>query len=123
MPLKREPILHHDRGSQLSELREIVEDTVKELRSIAKGLRPSVLDDLGLVASIGQTLSEAADRRHFETTFGVTGQERRLPPPVELALFRIAQEAISNIERHAVARRVAVGLNFEAGWFTTFGTG
>jgi signal transduction histidine kinase len=105
----------NDRGSQLSELRVIVEDTVKELRSIAKGLRPSVLDDLGLVASISQTLSEAADRRHFETTFGVTGQERRLPSPVELALFRIAQEAISNIERHAVARRVAVGLNFEEG--------
>lgn len=105
----------NDRGSQLSELRVIVEDTVKELRSIAKGLRPSVLDDLGLVASISQTLSEAADRRQFETTFGVTGQERRLPSPVELALFRIAQEAISNIERHAVARRVAVGLNFEEG--------
>ncbi len=107
--------LTRDHGSQLSELRVIAEDTVSELRSIAKGLRPSVLDDLGLVASINQTLSEAGERHHFETTFGVTGQERRLPPPVELALFRIAQEAISNVERHAGARRVAVGLNFEEG--------
>jgi signal transduction histidine kinase len=107
--------LADDRGSQLSDLRIIAEDTVSELRSIAKGLRPSVLDDLGLVASINQTLSEAGERHHFETTFGLTGQERRLPPPVELALFRIAQEAISNIERHAEARRVAVGLNFEEG--------
>jgi signal transduction histidine kinase len=103
------------RGPQLSELRVIAEETVSELRSIAKGLRPSVLDDLGLVASINQTLSEAGDRHHFETTFGVTGQERRLSPPVELALFRIAQEAISNVERHAAAQRVAVGLNFEEG--------
>ncbi len=64
-----------------------------ELRSIAKGLRPSILDDLGLVASINQILTEAGERHRFETSFGVTGDERRLRPVVELALFRIAQEA------------------------------
>ncbi len=96
-----------------ADLRAIVEDTVAELRSIAKGLRPSVLDDLGLVASINQILADAGERDQFEISFGVTGPDRRLSPAVELALFRIAQEAISNIERHAAARRVAVGLNFE----------
>ena len=101
-------------GPPLTELRSIVEDTVAELRSIAKGLRPSILDDLGLVASINQTLTDAGERQRFETSFGVTGTERRLSPTVELALFRIAQEAISNVERHAAARRVAVGMNFEA---------
>lgn len=99
--------------AQLSDLRVIVEDTVAELRSIARGLRPSVLDDLGLVASINQILAEAGGRQQFETSFGVTGQERRLAPTVELALFRIAQEALTNVERHARAHRVAVGLNFE----------
>ncbi len=99
----------------LSDLRIIVEETVTELRSIAKGLRPSILDDLGLVASINQMLSEAGQRHRFETTFGVTGSERRLPPPVELALFRIAQEALSNAERHAAAHRVAVGIDFDSG--------
>ena len=103
----------HDGTGSLSDLRVIVEETVAELRSIAKGLRPSVLDDLGLVASINQILSEAGERQQFETSFGVTGPERRLAPAVELALFRIAQEALSNVERHAAARRVAVGLNFE----------
>ncbi len=98
----------------LSALRSIVEDTVAELRSIAKGLRPSILDDLGLVASINQMLSDAGERQRFETSFGVTGTERRLSPTVELALFRIAQEALSNVERHAAARKVAVGMNFEA---------
>ena len=96
-----------------TDLRTIVEDTVAELRSIAKGLRPSVLDDLGLVASINQILADAGERHQFEISFGVTGSERRLAPTVELTLFRIAQEAISNIERHAAAHRVAVGLNFE----------
>ncbi len=97
----------------LGDLRKIAEDTIVELRSITKGLRPSILDDLGLVASIGQILTEAGGRHRFETSFGVTGPERRLKPTVELALFRIAQEAISNIERHAAANRVAIGLNFE----------
>jgi signal transduction histidine kinase len=97
----------------LIDLRSIVEDTVAELRSIATGLRPSILDDLGLVASINQVLAEAGRRHEFETSFGTTGTERRLAPPIELALFRIAQEAISNVERHAAAHRVAVGLSFE----------
>ncbi len=100
-------------GLRPSELRAIAEDTVAELRSIAKGLRPSILDDLGLVASINQILTEAGERQQFKSSFGVTGDERRLRPTVELALFRIAQEAISNIERHAEAQRVAVGLNFD----------
>ena len=99
----------------LAGLRTIVEETVAELRSIAKGLRPSVLDDLGLVASISQMVSEAGERQNFVTSFGVTGAERRLSPTVELALFRIAQEALSNVERHAAAGRVAVGMDFEAG--------
>jgi signal transduction histidine kinase len=99
----------------LADLRVITEGTVSELRSIAQGLRPSVLDDLGLVASINQLLSAAGARQQFETSFGVTGAERRVSAPVELALFRIAQEAITNVERHAQAGHLAVGLSFEAG--------
>jgi signal transduction histidine kinase len=98
---------------RLSDLRVIVEETVAELRSIARGLRPSVLDDLGLVASINQIVSEAGERQRFDASFGVTGPERRMAPAVELALFRIAQEALSNAERHASANRVAVGLSFD----------
>ena len=98
----------------LADLRIIAEGTVSELRSIARGLRPSILDDLGLVASINQILSDAGDRQRFETSFGVTGRERRLPATVELALFRIAQEAITNVERHASASQIAVGLSFES---------
>jgi PAS domain S-box-containing protein len=99
----------------LADLRVIAEGTVAELRSIARGLRPSVLDDLGLVASINQLVSEAGARQQLEASFGVTGSERRLPPAVESALFRIAQEAVTNVERHAGAGRLSVGLGFEAG--------
>jgi len=107
-------IIGSDDGQPLKSLRSTVEDTVAELRSIARGLRPSILDDLGLVASINQMLTEATARQQFESTFGVTGASRRLSPSVELALFRITQEAITNIERHADASRVAVGIDFGA---------
>jgi signal transduction histidine kinase len=103
-------------GATLASMRSSVEDTVAELRSIARGLRPSVLDDLGLVASINQVLTEATEREGFQSAFTVDGTVTRLPPAVELAVFRIAQEAVTNAARHAHARRVDVGLQFGDGW-------
>lgn len=103
-----------EESPSVTQLRPLVEQAVAELRNIAQGLRPSILDDLGLVASINQLVTQAGARGGFETSFGVTGPERRLAPAVELALFRITQEALSNVERHAGAHRVAVGLDFES---------
>jgi two-component system, NarL family, sensor histidine kinase DegS len=105
----------HPASTDAHDLRRSVESTVNEIRGIARGLRPSTLDDLGLVASIGQLLADAERRGHLGTSFGLTGDDRRMPPDVELALFRIVQEALSNIERHAAARTVAIGLEFEGG--------
>ena len=103
-------------GGMLASMRSSVEDTVAELRSIARGLRPSVLDDLGLVASINQVLTEATERQGFQSSFTVDGTVARLPPTVELAVFRITQEAVTNAERHARAHRVDVTLQFGDGW-------
>jgi len=97
----------------LSSMRTTVEDTVAELRSIARGLRPSILDDLGLVASINQVVVEATERGALSGEFQVTGLECRLPPAVELAIFRIAQEAVTNVERHASAQHLVVALDFD----------
>lgn len=97
------------------ELRGLGLGLVDELRRIARGLRPSVLDDLGLVAALQRLLDDVAGRSAVDTSLGVTGRERRLPSPAELALFRVAQEAVSNAERHAAPTRIAVGLGFEAG--------
>jgi signal transduction histidine kinase len=112
--VERRTDLPSDSAGVIADLRVIAEGTVAELRSIARGLRPSILDDLGLVASINQLVAEAGERQQFEASFGVTGEERRLPASVESALFRIAQEAITNVERHAGARRLSVGMSFEA---------
>lgn len=101
--------------TDLEDLRALAEALVADLRGIARGLRPSVLDDLGLVAATRRLLDDFEKRTGIDTTLGVTGAERRLPTPIELALFRVAQEAISNAELHADPRRVAVGMSFESG--------
>ena len=96
----------------LASMRTTVEETVAELRSIARGLRPSVLDDLGLAASLNQVVLDASRRQGFESTFDIDGTTRRLPAAVELTVFRIGQEAVTNVERHAGAHHLAVRLEF-----------
>ena len=100
-------------SASLASMRTTVEETVAELRSIARGLRPSILDDLGLVASLNQVVVEATGRQGLAGEFQVSGTERRLPPDVELAVFRIAQEAVTNVERHASAGNLTVTLEFD----------
>jgi PAS domain S-box-containing protein len=104
-----------DVSGELDALRHLAESLIAELRGISRGLRPSVLDDLGLVAATRRLLEDLERRTGIDTTLGITGAERRLPIAVELALFRVAQEAISNAELHADPRRVAVGMSFESG--------
>jgi signal transduction histidine kinase len=100
---------------ELEQVREVAEGVVSELRSIARGLRPSILDDLGLVTAISRLLSELEERTGIKTTLGVHGIEWRLQPQVESCLFRVAQEALSNVERHSHATHVAVGLERDRG--------
>ncbi|HEV7216411.1 MAG TPA: ATP-binding protein, partial [Chloroflexota bacterium] len=99
--------------ASLEQTRLLVEGVARELRELARGLRPPSLDDLGLVATLRQLVGAFQERTGVATTFVVRGDERRLAPEAELALFRIAQEALHNVERHAAARRVALALNFD----------
>jgi two-component system, NarL family, sensor histidine kinase UhpB len=99
--------------ASLEQTRLLVEGTVRELRELARGLRPPSLDDLGLVVTLRQLVGAFKERTGLVTTLVVQGEERRLAPEAELALFRIAQEALHNVERHAAARCVAVTLTFD----------
>jgi signal transduction histidine kinase len=85
-------------------------DVIAELRALARGLRPPVLDDLGLVAAVRALLEEPG--APTERSFALEGTPRRLRAPVELAVFRIVQEALRNAERHAGGQRVSVCLAF-----------
>ncbi len=92
--------------------RAVVEQTADELRRISRALRPSILDDLGLVPALRSEAAALARRSGLEVHFGASGTQRPLSSELELMLLRVTQEALNNVERHAAARRVAVRLGY-----------
>jgi PAS domain S-box-containing protein len=94
--------------AQVQELHRVAARALGEVRLLARGLRPAVLDDLGLVAAVEWYAGEFQRSRGiavYSRAIGVTG---RLPAPVETALYRIMQEALANVSRHAEARAASV---------------
>ncbi|SOZ13412.1 putative SENSOR HISTIDINE KINASE [Cupriavidus taiwanensis] len=90
-------------------------DTVfNEVRRVARNLRPALLDDLGLFAALQHLAREMQGGSGLQIVVTQSGTPRELPDEQATALFRIAQEALTNVERHAGARRVAVSLAFDA---------
>ncbi|MEO6602733.1 MAG: cache domain-containing protein [Polyangiaceae bacterium] len=83
---------------------------VGELRNVSHAMRPLALDQLGLSAAIGQLTEEFAQRTGTRAEFCETSHSATLPEQAALALFRIAQEALTNVERHAQASHVEVEL-------------
>ena len=87
-------------------------EVVGALRTVIHGLRPPVLDDLGAVAALRQLVGEVRDRRGIAIHLEVRGDQVRLSDQCELTLYRVAQEALSNVVRHARATQTVVDLHF-----------
>ncbi len=96
---------------QLTQLAAMSSHAIAELRRLIRDLRPSVLDDMGLVPALHSYLEAMRERLPPDVTVTAEGLESRLPAPVETILFRIAQEGLTNVARHAGAHRVAVRLS------------
>ena len=92
------------------ELREQLGATAREVERISRDLRPGVLEQLGLDAVLRTTSREFTERTGVPVKLAGGPQPSRLPPDTELALYRILQEALKNVEQHARARRVSVEL-------------
>ena len=88
----------------------IVDDALLQVRRLALALRPSMLDDLGLGSALRWMADQQAERGGFVVHFGADFPDTRLAPELETTCFRIAQEALTNIARHAQAKRVAIEL-------------
>lgn len=86
-----------------------------EGRRIIDGLRPGVLDDLGLVAAVRQLLQEMAAANEWEPEFFAQPPDLQISQPVEVVAFRIIQEALSNVQRHALADQVKVNIQLQDG--------
>lgn len=97
----------------LKELEDLAERTVENLRRLTRALRPIYLEDLGLVTALEMLARETSQANHLSIDFQQSGKERRLSREVELALYRIAQEALNNVVRHASAKHATVSIRFE----------
>jgi PAS domain S-box-containing protein len=91
-------------------LRDMLGETAAEVERISRNLRPSVLDELGLVAVLRDASTEFADRMGVSVKLACVQLTVRLPADTELALYRILQETLKNVEQHASARHVTVHL-------------
>ncbi len=98
---------------RVEELLQMMRDTLKSVRRFSRDLRPAVLDDLGLLAAIEMVVEDTSSRLSKGARLVVAGEPRRVDRTVELALFRIAQEALRNDERHADAASADVELSFQ----------
>jgi len=94
----------------LAELRDLTVETLEGVRRLAIDLRPPMLDDLGLEAAIQSHVQDFSARWQINVNFTSSGLGR-LPPNVELVLYRIVQEALSNVAKHASASRVETRLS------------
>jgi signal transduction histidine kinase len=90
------------------ELRELVVSTLQDVRRLAVELRPSALDDFGLVAALERLAASFTEQTGISVDFQTALADERLPEEVETALYRIVQESLTNVVKHARARRVSI---------------
>ncbi|MEP7191977.1 MAG: sensor histidine kinase [Actinomycetota bacterium] len=112
--------LEHVLGTQGEHARLEVVDaalqrSIDDIRRLARALRPSVLDDLGLVPALDSLISDLAGRTEIQVTLEEEGARLLLNTEQELVIFRVAQEALHNIERHAQASKAVVRLVSQPG--------
>jgi signal transduction histidine kinase/HAMP domain-containing protein len=89
----------------------IIDRSIHQVRNLSLDLRPSLLDDLGIISALRWYIDRQAQRAGFEAQFISVLPEVRLPPEVETTCFRIVQEALTNVIRHAKASQVTIVLS------------
>lgn len=97
---------------ELSDLKGQVRSGLEEIRKIIFNLRPMALDDLGLIPTLRKLSQDFEERVKIHTTFELYGKEVRLSSSMEAAIYRLIQEALSNVQKHAYASRVMINLSF-----------
>jgi PAS domain S-box-containing protein len=98
----------HAVAARAGALRRLVDSVIGDLHRLAMDLCPASLDHLGLVAALRQYLQTVRNQHELKVEYEVVGLETRLPADVETAIYRVVQEAVTNVVRHARATRVDV---------------
>lgn len=102
----------------MADLRVLTSEALEGVRRMALELRPTMLDDLGLVAAVEAFARQFSHRTAVPVEVRMSRRPERLPPEVELVAFRVIQEALSNVARHSGASRAEVRLDASPGLFS-----
>jgi len=105
-----EALADHPARSDLARLRELVVNALQDVRRLAVELRPAVLDDFGLVPALERLIEGFAEQSAIRVDFHSALGELRLPPEVESTVYRVVQESLTNIVKHADAHNISVSL-------------
>jgi PAS domain S-box-containing protein len=98
---------------RLEQLARLADTALENLRRFTRDLRPPVLDDLGLIPALEWLASDMQANSRVRVTLAVTGNPTRLPSDTETAVFRIAQEALNNVQRHSGAGCATVRVRYD----------
>jgi len=99
--------------AELNYIKQGAYDALADVHRIIFNLRPSILDDMGLVPAVMWIAQEGLQRQGIEVTLEVNGPQRRLPEQIETAAFRVIQEAVQNVTRHSEATSAHLALTFQ----------
>ena len=100
----------HPAAEEIEELAELVQVSIQDIRRLIHDLRPAALDDFGLVPALREYVARYQEEQDLEVTLALPRIDERLPAPVETTLFRVVQEALANVARHAQAQWVEISL-------------
>jgi two-component system sensor histidine kinase UhpB len=100
-----------DLEDELAEVKKLVNQAMSELLQLARQLRPSALDDHGLLPALATHVRRFAAQTGIEADLNTRGEAADLAPDQEIAVYRVAQEALANVARHAEASRVQIELD------------
>jgi signal transduction histidine kinase len=99
---------------RIGNLRQLTSQTIEELRRLAMDLRPAALDSLGIAAALRWYARQCSERTGVEILFSEPDYPDRLPSHIELILYRVAQEGLTNAIRHGKATQILLGLEVNA---------
>lgn len=101
-------------AAKLAEIERMAAQAIEDVRRFTRDLRPIYLEELGLVPALDALCRDTGKALSIPVDCNIVGPARRLRPEIELALYRMAQEALNNAGRHAAAGRITVGLDFSS---------
>ncbi|MFZ3131479.1 MAG: sensor histidine kinase [Desulfosporosinus sp.] len=102
--------------AELIDLKNLVRSNLQDIRRIIFDLRPMALDDLGIVPAVSKYLDNFQENYGIKCEFLVEGREKRLLPTLEVALFRLIQEGMTNVAKHAYSSKVDISLIYQEDW-------